>query len=334
MLVIIGTIVGAGFASGKEIEIFFLDYGYNGILGILLTSFLVAIIVNKIMKIVEFKNINSYEDFINEICFIKNQNGKIINGVIKAIINVFLLVSFFAMISGFANFFKQEFNIPIIVCSMVFIFICYITLLNDIKGIVKTNSLLIPFLIISIILISIKNIPSINLNALTVKKTNWVFSAVLYASYNSLVIIPILVEMKKIYKGKKLKNKLSIYLLISFAIIMLSLFTILINKGNLQSIQIPMIYIMNGVGTIYKNIYGVVLVISIYSSAIAAGYGFLKNVTKTEYEYKKFLKIISIFGITFSYISFSYFIEIMYPFFGFLGLLQIFLIFKNKCSKI
>lgn len=36
--VIIGTIIGAGFASGKEIYTFFSIYGINGLWGILLSN--------------------------------------------------------------------------------------------------------------------------------------------------------------------------------------------------------------------------------------------------------------------------------------------------------
>lgn len=50
--VIIGTIIGAGFASGKEIEVFFANFGKNGIYGIGLASiFTVVIIYCVLMKI-------------------------------------------------------------------------------------------------------------------------------------------------------------------------------------------------------------------------------------------------------------------------------------------
>ena len=39
-LVIIGALIGAGFASGQEIYLFFYRYGLSGILGIILCSIL------------------------------------------------------------------------------------------------------------------------------------------------------------------------------------------------------------------------------------------------------------------------------------------------------
>ena len=51
-LVIIGALIGAGFASGQEIFSFFYIYGKNGIYGILIMSILIGIfmlIMNIIM---------------------------------------------------------------------------------------------------------------------------------------------------------------------------------------------------------------------------------------------------------------------------------------------
>ena len=44
IFVLVGTFVGAGFASGKEIYLFFARYGINGFLGIILCSILLGIL--------------------------------------------------------------------------------------------------------------------------------------------------------------------------------------------------------------------------------------------------------------------------------------------------
>ena len=47
--VIIGTIIGAGFASGKEIYVFFNNYGIKGIAGIAIASVLTGIVIYKVL---------------------------------------------------------------------------------------------------------------------------------------------------------------------------------------------------------------------------------------------------------------------------------------------
>ena len=51
VFVIIGTLIGAGFASGQEIYIFFYQYGINGILGITISSILLGYVVYKVLYI-------------------------------------------------------------------------------------------------------------------------------------------------------------------------------------------------------------------------------------------------------------------------------------------
>ena len=53
IFVIIGIIIGAGFASGKEIYTFFFVYGKNGIIGIIISSFLIGYTIYKSLKIIK-----------------------------------------------------------------------------------------------------------------------------------------------------------------------------------------------------------------------------------------------------------------------------------------
>ena len=57
LFVIIGTLIGAGFASGQEIYIFFYKYGINGIIGIAISSLLIGAIVYKVyFKFINWSN--------------------------------------------------------------------------------------------------------------------------------------------------------------------------------------------------------------------------------------------------------------------------------------
>ena len=64
-LVIIGALIGAGFASGQEIFSFFYIYGKNGIYGILIMSILIGIFIYKSLKIIYQKQVYNYNDFLN-----------------------------------------------------------------------------------------------------------------------------------------------------------------------------------------------------------------------------------------------------------------------------
>ena len=75
VLVIIGALVGAGFASGQEIFSFFYLYGKNGMYGIIIMGILMGILIYKSLKIIYKNDIYNYEDFLG--LYIKNPKIKI-----------------------------------------------------------------------------------------------------------------------------------------------------------------------------------------------------------------------------------------------------------------
>ena len=147
-LVIIGALIGAGFASGQEIFSFFYIYGKNGIYGILIMSILIGIFIYKSLKIIYQKQVYNYNDFLN--LFIKNTK---IRNVILWIVNVLLLVSFYIMVAGFGAYLEQEINLNNFIGSSILAILCIILFKTNINGIVKINEILIPILILVVLVI-------------------------------------------------------------------------------------------------------------------------------------------------------------------------------------
>lgn len=148
VFVIIGTLIGAGFASGQEVYVFFFSFGIKGLLGILISSIIIGITIYKTLKIIHKNNIDNYREFLNNL--IKNKK---INNIINAIINIFILVSFYIMIAGFGAYLQQEFKLNNIIGSSILAILCLILFKTNVKGLVNVNEILIPILIIIIILI-------------------------------------------------------------------------------------------------------------------------------------------------------------------------------------
>ena len=64
IFVLIGTFVGAGFASGKEIFNFFTCYSYYGVISIFIFSFFLFLLLYKCLNIKTNLKTNSYNEFI------------------------------------------------------------------------------------------------------------------------------------------------------------------------------------------------------------------------------------------------------------------------------
>lgn len=80
--VYVGTVVGAGFATGREIVEFFTRYGIYGFIGILIAGYIFIFTGTKIMLISTRIRATSYEEF-NQFLFGKKLAG---------IINIFFLI--------------------------------------------------------------------------------------------------------------------------------------------------------------------------------------------------------------------------------------------------
>ena len=65
---IIGALIGAGFASGQEMYLFFYRFGIGGIFGLVLCSALIGLVIYKTFLILyKNKNIQNYHDFLRSL---------------------------------------------------------------------------------------------------------------------------------------------------------------------------------------------------------------------------------------------------------------------------
>lgn len=93
---------------------------------------------------------------------------------------------------------------------------------------------------------------------------------------------------------------------------------------SINNIEIPITYIASTLGIWAKYVYGIVVLIAIFTTAISSGYGFLNNVTTKRKSYIVLALVICIISIMIGQIGFSNLISILYPVFGYLGFVQIF----------
>ena len=275
VFVIIGTLIGAGFASGQEIYLFFFSYGIKGILGLLISPLLISLVIYKNIKIVKQRKIENYRQLLDILIQPKRSNKKYMNiqNVTNNIVNIFVLVTFFIMIAGFGAYFEEQLCINHIIGSSLLAIICFFVFRKNIQGVVKVNEIVIPFLIIFIILIgflTIKdtmNIEDFNLN---ITKKGFFLSSILYAGYNSILLIPVLITLKNFLDEKKQILKISILTGIITIVLGTIVFGILFNVGDkVSQIEMPIAYVVSKLITPFQIIYGLVIMLSIFTTAVS-----------------------------------------------------------------
>lgn len=317
-MLILGTLIGAGFASGKEIYIFFNRFGLLGIVGILISATITGIVIYTLLTIVKVNEVSNYSDMLKTI----NSKHDCINKIIMIIVNLFLLVSFFIMTSAFSAYLNQQFGTNKYIASMIFILFCYIVFKKDLQGVMKINTILVPLLLMFILYLGIRNIPSLsnyNMNLLINENSHgFLISSILYASYNSIILIPILIKMKDSIKTKKEIFAITLISVITIILLCFSIYSLLLKNDSLvKKLELPLVEITK------SRLYSFVIIVSIFTSAISTGYSFMQNVSNNKKEYNTNLILISITSIVVSNIGFSNLVNAIYPLFGVLGFLQI-----------
>lgn len=330
--VIIGTIIGAGFASGKEIYIFFAQYRKYGLIGAIFSSILTAIIIYSTILIVKKFKVTNNNEFVEEI----SKNEKI-TVILKNIINVFLVISFWIMSAGFCTFFKQEMGIPIIVTAIINAIILYLLLMKDVDGVIKLNLIVVPIMVAIIVIVSIKNYPIINIfnsniNTNTGSLGKALLDAILYTSYNSITLIPIIISLTSSIENKKTAKVIAILSSFIVFVLIIAIYQMLtLCSVDVKNIELPILGILDECHPIEKIIYSIAIVTAILTSAISSGYGVLENIKDKE-KYKKVAMAICILEIPIAYIGFGNLVSVLYPVFGFIGIVQIITILKKANS--
>lgn len=327
VLVIIGALVGAGFASGQEIYAFFYSYGTVGIFGLVLTCILIAITIYKSLKIIYINEINNYDQFLN--VFIKNHK---IAKIIDIVINVLLLVSFYVMIAGFGAYFEQEIGINKIIGSAVLAVMSAIVFFTSVKGVLKVSGYIVPILIISILIIGGINLVTLNGEIeIPVIKKGWLLSSISYCSFNMILLIPTLISLRKQITKKSYIKYIAIIsgiLMITMSIMVYMLLTK--SDVNISTLEMPIVYIVRTFFAKFKPVYAFIILASIFTTAISIGIGFLQNMSKSSKSYPQLVLFMCITSLIISNFGFSKLVNFVYPIFGYLGIFQIIFIIKHK----
>lgn len=284
-----------------------------------------------VLNYIKKYRIKNYDEYINKL-FNKNKFLSYLN---ENIITIFLLFTFYIMELGFINLLFQQYNISKYIGMAIISISVYFVLIGNVKNVIKVNVFLVPILILAMLYISISGITKFSnteLNLLTNNNNMFIIDAILYASYNFIMLLPLLVSIND---EKITKKEIKIVCISIFTILVISsiLILILLNYFDISNIEIPIIYISNFINN-ESVIIGVILILlAIFTSIICVGYSFLNNISKSKKIYKRNLIIMCLFSFLIVNFSFASTMKVTYTFLGVLGFIQILLIILANFRK-
>jgi uncharacterized membrane protein YkvI len=336
-VVFIGTIVGAGLASGQEIKEFFTSYGISSFVGIIACGIFYVIMGSIVSKISIKYKLNSYGDVIKVVS--PNLLGKI-TGVITTL---YLISSASIILAGSGALINQFFGIPKIIGSLIMIVLAIFFLLRDTDGLIEVNSFIVPTLVITITTITVlyfmfcKDMISLEfLTKFEPRKTGITLSTILYSGYNTLCCLGVLVPLSnQVRKPKTMFYGIALGALglaaLSFAIN----FLLMINQPYIHQYEVPLLFVAQRFGNIIQALLLVVIWLEMFSTEVSDVYSISKTLDNTlNIDFKKAIFLVIIIAFPISRIGFSKLIGSLYPFFGLLSLVfiiqTIYFYFKHK----
>ncbi|MGL4345244.1 MAG: YkvI family membrane protein [Cellulosilyticaceae bacterium] len=333
--VYIGTVIGAGFASGQEMITFFTKYGLSGVIGLILAGIAYAVLGAVILEVVYERQFSNYKDLLKDVM------GPKLSLVLEWTVNIFLFICFSTMIAGAGAIMKQAFDVPYWIGACGMAVACVATFLTGAKGFVGMNALLVPFmciggLILGVYVILFRDVSAFAHSGMGTPDRHWFVSMILYVSYNMLTVIVVLCTLYDQLKNKKVARWGGILGGIGLGVLGLSIgLSTLIYYDQIKNLEIPMLGVLVNYTHFIQTIYLVVLVLAMYTTAIANGYGVLQNLkARIKVNDKLLIVLTTIMAMMAAKMGFSNLVSKVFPVFGYVGLFEIIMILVYySCMK-
>lgn len=330
-LTIVGTTIGAGFASGREIWEFFSSYGMQSKYGIIIAMALFGLSSIIIVWIsYKYQTENYYEVLVILM-------GKPLAKAFDGLIFLYLFSGTMIMFAGSGATFKQ-WNLPYFAGILFLAVFIWIVLLRDIEGLMDLNSLVVPILIFTLIYVSYRYTMSHHeLSSFYIRSHLKVWpSAITYSAFNILSLFGVLSTM-----GKKVESLTEIFYGGSIAAFFLGLVAALMNSALLklesaQQYEIPLFAIVSLEKPFYLYLTTIILWLAVYTTALSNVHGLVHRIQRNWfYPTAKISFLVIITIIPLAFIGFSTLVNILYPIYGVLNLyvLAILLLYPFQTMK-
>ena len=324
---VLGAIIGAGFATGKEISVFFVRFGIKSFFGIVFSSVMFGMYVFFVLKTIKEEKIFSPYEYIERI------SSPFFAKISVILTYLFLFVSFSVMITGASLLIKEYIFISHFWASFFVCFICFCVLVNGKNGVVNASALLTPAMILGIILVAILSAKD---RTVFLNFDNTLTSTVVYVSYNTLPLLTLFCTLSDDFKNEKEIKFMSEVLMFLILILMSCLWYVLMTDGLLYlNYDMPIVKISEKYGMCFEIFYCVVLFFAMLTTAFSSGIGILDIMNKKIKNTNNVVNtlVLCAFSLVMSYVGFSKFINFVYPLFGYLGLSIFLLIFLDILRK-
>lgn len=337
----IAVIVGAGFASGQEILLFFTSFGYLGTIGAVISAALFAYYGMIIVRLGSQLQATSHQTVLQEI------SGRWLGSMIDIVLIFTLFTAGVVMIAGSGTIVEQQFNIAPYIGSLLMAILVIVTLMFKVDRIITIIGMVVPFLAVAIITVSIYSILTMDMSfaELNLIATyhgsvlpNWFVASINYVSFNIAGGAGMALLIGGAEKDIRIASLGGLVGGIGMGcLIIVGHLAIYSRVDVLLRADMPLLLLMNELSGVFGTVMSFILIAMIYSTAVGMFYAFIARFFDTE-RTRAVLPIIVTVSVGFvaSFIGFTQLVAWSYPLIGYLGIvLMVTLIFAPfKLQKV
>jgi len=312
----IGTVVGAGFASGQEILAFFTSYGHWGTIGIFLATCLFVWLGYKMMLYSHKIGSKSYESFNNAMF------GPIIGRVVNLLVFVTLLGVTTVMLAGSGSVLDEKFGIPYLLGVILTIVLSLMVLSKGLNQLLAVNAIVVPMMLVFSCLILITGDVSNPIPVNGPQTFGFIWKAILYVSFNLAMAQSVLVPIGSHIQDVRILKRaaflggagLGFMLIIAHG-------AMLTHWDDVHMLDVPLVYITEEWNQMLQLFFILVLYAEIFTTLISNIFGITQQLREifTVQEHTLYL-ILFLVSFLFCLIGYSQLLLFFYPLFGYLGL--------------
>lgn len=317
----IGTVVGAGFASGQEVLQFFGLLGPLGVPAIVLTTGGFAFFGYAIMEAGRRMNARSHLPVIREV------SGRFISPILDVVTTFFLFGALSAMVAGAGSVLSQEFSVPWLLGAGLILVATVGTVLFGLRGVVTAVSTVVPLLMLGVLVVSLSVIVSRGaaLNApppgARPLVPAWPLAGATYISYNLIMSVPVLASLGTTLRSKKEVALSSVVGAVGLGAALFLVFLAVVSSfPEVLKYEIPMAGMASEAYRLGGRFYTMIFLAEVYTTAVANLYGFSARIARSDSLSFKLVTVVAGSGALLAgSVGFTNLVRTVYPAVGWAG---------------
>jgi len=330
-LVFIGTVVGAGFASGREVMQFFTRFGHWGPYLILVSTLFFVWIGARVMLLAAELKAKSYED-LNKYLF-----GDQVGRWVSHLMLIVLLGVNAVMLAGAGSVFSEHLQLSYQVGLLATMLACFLLLRKGMNAILTINTVVVPLMLIFTAFLVIQTLRSPSSDHWLTSPnefSTWAawLSPFLYAAFNLSMSQAVLVPLGASIGNARILRRGAWIGGIGIGLLLLSgHFALSARMPGVAKFDIPMGGIARELGSWIHWIYVLLIFMEIFTTLVADIYGLtLQLHERTKASPWMLTLILLLFCFLAGQFGFAPLLSTLYPLFGLLSLGWLILISRNR----